>query len=650
MKGILRVDYEEELNEEQKKVVFAGEGPVLVIAGAGSGKTRTVTYRVARLVEEGIDPSSILLATFTNKAAREMLHRVECLLGISLEDMWGGTFHHIGNLILRREAKKIGYDNNYTIMDREDQKDLLEATIEEMGIDRRSRRFPKGDVVANIISLSRNTFISVEDILQKFYPQFFNWIDQLSALFALYQEKKRQLSLMDYDDLLYYTWLLLRENENTCRKYGNAFHHILVDEYQDTNLLQAEIIDLLAQEHHNILAVGDDAQSIYSFRGANFANIMRFPERYPDCQVFKLETNYRSTAPILDLANQVISFNRRQFPKVLHPMKKGGEKPVVVPLRDVMEQAEFVASQILELHNEGHDLREIAVLYRAHYHSMEIQMELTRRGIPFEIRSGLRFFEQAHIKDVVAYLKVVANPRDEMAWKRVLKLYPGIGKASAEKVWGVIVSSPDPLTTLEREEIISLLPVNARRSLISLKDLLFRLEDLDSSPSALIREVLEGGYRDYLITHYPNYQEREEDLEELANFALRYQSLDTFLSELALLGEMEGENVVRGGIEDDKVVLSTIHQAKGLEWDCVFMVWLCEGGFPSPRSLGKDEDIEEERRLFYVACTRAREHLFLCYPILGERNSARSMIRKPSRFLQELDPRSYTKWRGGMKR
>ena len=277
-------------------------------------------------------------------------------------------------------------------------------------------------------------------------------------------------------------------------------------------------------------------------------------------------------------------------------------------------------------------------------------MELTRRGIPFEIRSGLRFFEQAHIKDVVAYLKVVANPRDEMAWKRVLKLYPGIGKASAEKVWGVIVSSPDPLTTLEREEIISLLPVNARRSLISLKDLLFRLEDLDSSPSALIREALEGGYRDYLVTHYPNYQEREEDLEELANFALRYQSLDTFLSELALLGEMEGENVVRGGIEDDKVVLSTIHQAKGLEWDCVFMVWLCEGGFPSPRSLGKDEDIEEERRLFYVACTRAREHLFLCYPILGERNSARSMIRKPSRFLQELDPRSYTKWRGGMKR
>ncbi|MDI3543582.1 MAG: ATP-dependent helicase UvrD/PcrA [Candidatus Atribacteria bacterium] len=650
MKGILRVDYEEELNEEQKKVVFAGEGPVLVIAGAGSGKTRTVTYRVARLIEKGVDPSSILLATFTNKAAREMLHRVECLLGISLEDMWGGTFHHIGNLILRREAKKIGYDNNYTIMDREDQKDLLETTIEEMGIDRRSRRFPKGDVVANIISLSRNTFISVEDILQKFYPQFFDWIGQLSALFALYQEKKRQLSLMDYDDLLYYTWLLLRENENTRRKYGNAFHHILVDEYQDTNLLQAEMIDLLAQEYHNILAVGDDAQSIYSFRGANFANIMRFPERYPDCQVFKLETNYRSTAPILDLANQVISFNRRQFPKVLHPVKRGGEKPVVVPLRDVMEQAEFVASQILELHNEGYDLREIAVLYRAHYHSMEIQMELTRRGIPFEIRSGLRFFEQAHIKDVVAYLKVVANPRDEMAWKRVLKLYPGIGKASAEKVWGVIASSPDPLTTLEREEIISLLPVNARVSLASLKDLLFRLEDLDSSPSTLIREVLEGGYRDYLVTHYPNYQEREEDLEELANFSLRYQSLDTFLSELALLGEMEGENVVRGGIEDDKIVLSTIHQAKGLEWDCVFMVWLCEGGFPSPRSLGKEEDIEEERRLFYVACTRAREHLFLCYPILGERNHAHSMVRKPSRFLQELDPRSYTKWRGGMKK
>ena len=649
MKGILRIDYEEELNEEQKKVVFADEGPILVIAGAGSGKTRTITYRVARLIEEGVDPSSLLLATFTNKAAREMLHRVECLLGISLEGMWGGTFHHIGKLILRREAKKIGSYNNYTILDREDQKDLLESTIEEMGIDRRSRRFPKGDVIANIISMSRNTFISVEDILEKFYPQFLSWASQLSSLFALYQDRKRQLSLMDYDDLLYYTWSLLQEDENTRRKYGSAFHHILVDEYQDTNLLQAEIMDLLAQEHRNLLVVGDDAQSIYSFRGANFVNIMRFPERYPDCQIFKLETNYRSRAPILELANQIISFNRRQFPKVLHPMKKGGEKPVVVPLRDVMEQAEFVASQILELHDEGHDLQEIAVLYRAHYHSMEIQMELTRRGIPFEIRSGLRFFEQAHIKDVVAYLKVVANPRDEMAWKRVLKLYPGIGRALAEKVWGALSSSPDPLTTLEREEVFSLLPVNARVSLASLRDLLFHLEDLDSSPSTLIQEVLAGGYRDYLVAHYPNYEEREEDLEELANFALRYKSLETFLSELALLGEIEAENVVRGGIEDEKIVLSTIHQAKGLEWDCVFVVWLCEGGFPSPRSLGREENIEEERRLFYVACTRAREHLFLCYPILGERGRSRSMVRKPSRFLQELDPRSYTKWRGGRK-
>ncbi len=638
------IDYERELNEEQKAVVFAGDGPMLVIAGAGSGKTRTVTYRVAYLVERGVPPERILLATFTNKAAREMLHRVEDLLGVDLSRLWGGTFHHIGNLILRREARKVGYEPNYTILDREDQKDLLAVCVEELGIDLTKRRFPSPEVLANIITLSRNTLKSLEDILEAHYPQFLDWASHVVHLFTLYQGRKRRLNVVDYDDLLVYVFELLQNDDRTRRKYGELFRYILVDEYQDTNLLQAEIVDLLAEVHRNLLVVGDDAQSIYAFRGANFANILEFPKRYPDCQIFKLETNYRSTPEILNLANEVIGHNTRQFHKVLKPIRRKGQKPLVVALRDVIEQADFVATKILELREKGYSLDDMAVLYRAHYQSMEVQMEFTRRGIPFEVRSGIRFFEQAHIKDVVAHLRLIVNPYDEISWKRVLRLYPGIGRQIAERVWRVVAEAEDPLFALEREEVLLALPSGARESVTGVRELLLRLESLERDPALAIMAVLDGGYREYLVSHYANAQDRLEDLEELARFATRYKSLETFLSELALLGSMEGETILAGGFKDEKVVLSTVHQAKGLEWACVFLISLCEGAFPSPQSVNSEEELEEERRLFYVACTRAKDYLFLCYPVVGERLRGRPLIRRPSRFLQELSPSLYERY------
>ncbi len=640
-----RIDYERELNEEQKKVVFAGDGPMLVIAGAGSGKTRTVTYRVAYLVDRGVPPEAVLLATFTNKAAREMLHRVEDLLGVNLSRLWGGTFHHIGNLILRREARKVGYEPNYTILDREDQKDLLSVCVEELGIDTTKRRFPSPEVLANIITLSRNTLKSLEDILEAYYPQFLEWASHVVHLFTLYQERKRRLNVMDYDDLLAYLWEILRDDTRTRERYGTLFRYILVDEYQDTNLLQAEVVDFLAEVHRNLLVVGDDAQSIYAFRGANFANILEFPKRYPDCQIFKLETNYRSTPEILNLANEIIALNTRQFHKVLRPVRGRGEKPHVVALRDVLEQADFVATKILELRGRGYSLNDMAVLYRAHYQSMEIQMEFTRRGIPFEIRSGLRFFEQAHIKDVVAHLRLVVNPYDELSWKRVLRLYPGIGRQTAERVWRVVVEAEDPLFALERPDVLLALPRGAQESVEGVRKLLLHLEALERNPSLAIMAVLDGGYREYLVSHYPNARDRLEDLEELARFAARYSSLESFLSELALVGNMEGETILEGGLRDEKVVLSTIHQAKGLEWSCVFVVFLCEGAFPSPQSLGSEEELEEERRLFYVACTRARDYLFLCYPLVGGSVRGGSLIRRPSRFLRELSPSLYERYK-----
>jgi DNA helicase-2/ATP-dependent DNA helicase PcrA len=639
------LDYEKELNPQQLAVVKAAGGPILVIAGAGSGKTRVVTYRVAYLIESGVDPSRILLVTFTNKAAGEMLHRVQILVPGSMGvggRVWGGTFHHIGNRMLRRHASLVGYQPNFTILDREDAKSLMDACIADLKINPKGTRFPRGEVLEDLVGLSVNTRRPIDELVFERYPFFYELLDDIRAVAEHYRKRKRELNAMDFDDLLFYWETLLREHPEVRARYGGQFQHILVDEYQDTNRIQADIVDLLAEGHGNIMVVGDDSQSIYSFRGANFANILTFPQRYPKARVFKLEINYRSTPQILHLANISILNNRVQFPKELQTVRPAGSIPSLVPAQDTLDQAAFVAQKVAEIRDGGISLSQIAVLYRAHYHSMELQMELTRRGIPFEVRSGLRFFEQAHIKDVSAYLKIVSNPLDELAWKRALQLYPRIGKATAEKIWRTISSGvSDPKTAVEAKEVLEKIPARSRETWRSFSRTLAKLQGpkMASDPAGMIELILKEGYEAYLQSRYPNYESRADDLRQLAVFASQYSSCRDFLSELALLTSMEGEGTpVRGGDGDGMITLSSVHQAKGLEWSVVFIIWLAEGRFPSIRSLSESvgEGEEEERRLFYVAVTRARDELYLCYPRFAADRGGRELFQRPSRFISEL--------------
>jgi DNA helicase-2/ATP-dependent DNA helicase PcrA len=622
----------------------------LVIAGAGSGKTRVVTYRVAYLIESGVDPSGILLVTFTNKAAREMLHRVELLVPVAGGvggRVWGGTFHHIGNRILRRHAPLVGYHPNFTIFDREDAKNLMEACIADLKINPKGSRFPRGEVLENLVGMAVNTRRPIDELVLDRYPFFYDLLDDIRAVSERYRNRKRELNAMDFDDLLFYWEALLREHPEVRARYSEQFQHILVDEYQDTNLIQADIVDLLAEGHGNIMVVGDDSQSIYSFRGANFANILTFPERYPAAKIFKLEVNYRSTPQILDLANTSIIHNRFQFSKELRTVRPAGLMPSLVPAQDIMEQASFVAQRVAEIHEGGIPLSQVAVLYRAHYHSMELQMELTRRGIPFEVRSGLRFFEQAHIKDVSAYLKIICNPLDELAWKRVLLLYPRIGKATAEKIWRMIsAGASDPRVGVDAKEVLQKIPAGGRENWKLFSRLLARLRDpkMTSDPGGMIELVMKEGYEAYLQSRYPNYESRADDLRQLAAFAGQYSSCQDFLSELALLTSMEGETTsIRGEDGKGMITLSSVHQAKGLEWSVVFIIWLAEGRFPSLRSLAESggDGEEEERRLFYVAVTRARDELYLCYPRFAAERGGRAVIQRPSRFISELSEEGY---------
>ncbi len=648
-KSKINIDYEKELNPQQLEVVRAGSGPILVIAGAGSGKTRAVTYRVAYLIDSGVEPSKILLVTFTNKAAREMLGRVEQLFygtGHMNGSVWGGTFHHIGNRILRRHALLAGYQPNYTILDREDVKALMDDCLEDLNIDTKAGHFPKSEVLQNLASLSLNTQRAMEDIVFERYPFFYEEVEKIRAAVAHFQKRKRELNAMDFDDLLFLWKRLLEEHPDVRRRYGEQFQNILVDEYQDTNRIQADIIDLLSEGHGNIMAVGDDSQSIYSFRGAHFANIISFPERYPGAKVFKLETNYRSTPEILHLANTSIGNNRCQFPKVLQTVRSEGPVPALIASRDLLEQASFVARQVADARSRGVPLSQIAVLYRAHYHSMELQMELTRRGIPFEVRSGLRFFEQAHIKDVAAYLKVVCNAREEMAWKRILQLYPKIGKATAEKIWKLVsAGNSDPLAAVDAGEIRKKIPPPFREKWPDFSRILCRLRDLGktSGPAEMIEAVLQEGYEEYLYSKYPNYASRVEDLRQLVLFAQKYESCQDFLSELALLTSIEAEEAEPERNEDGAMKLTTVHQAKGLEWSVVFIIWLAEGKFPSIRSLAESasEGEEEERRLFYVAVTRARDELYLSYPRYAPDRGGGNTVQQPSRFITELCGEGY---------
>jgi DNA helicase-2/ATP-dependent DNA helicase PcrA len=711
-----RVRYEDELNQEQLDVVMAGEGPMLVIAGAGSGKTRALTYRVSRLIEDGIDPSDILLLTFTNKAAREMLSRVEQLVTIDTRRIWGGTFHSIGNRLLRQHAATIGYRSSFTILDAEDAKEMMESAISSLGIKTLEKRFPKGDVLIDIYSYLINTRTPLELHLENNYPHFGIYRDEMINVFRRYKERKQEANAMDFDDLLVNWKLLLDDYPDVSAALKRRYQYILVDEYQDTNKLQAEVVDAMAEVRRNVMVVGDDAQSIYSFRGASFENIITFPLRFPEAKIYKLEINYRSTRQILSLANASIAQNRFQFRKELQAVRGDGPDPAVVGVDDVFEQASFIAQRILELRDEGESLADIAVLYRSHYQSLELQMELSRRLIPYEIRSGIRFFEQAHIKDVIAYLKIVTNSRDELSWKRVMKLYPKVGEKTAAEVWARIGTAQNPLDAFlgGRESGVGSRPSerNTERSSdsrpptpesrrgagVSLKNLrdvlsIISSESMQHNPSESIRLIVERGYADYARAKFANSQARLDDLEQLSQYALRYDDTNAFLDEVALANPIAGEDVAVVGPEDEKIVLSSVHQAKGLEWRIVFVIWLADGRFPSQRALRvpggivrvKPKELheafeltdalvrgnadlaieempaeivedgpteheivipgeEEERRLFYVAVTRAKQELYLVFPVMARDRGGLDVLMEPSRFIRELPGDSYEKW------
>jgi DNA helicase-2/ATP-dependent DNA helicase PcrA len=635
------VNYKEHLNPEQLEVVMSKGGPALVIAGAGSGKTRTLTYRVAYLIESGVSSDCILLSTFTNKAARAMLSRVEILTNGNIERLWGGTFHHIGNRILRKHGFLLGYNVPYTIIDQEDSRRLIDACIAELGYSRKEKRFPRGSVIGDIISYAANSDTTINSVVEERYTYFLPYLNDILPIANRYEDRKRELNIMDFDDLLTNVRHLLTEFPEVRREYSEKFLHILVDEYQDTNSIQAEILDILALHHRNIMVVGDDSQSIYSFRGADFANIIFFPERYPDAKIYKLETNYRSTPEILNVANLSIVNNEQQFHKKLRPVREKGIRPVYVPVRNVAQQAYFVSQRIRDLLMEGVPLRDIAVLYRAHYHSMELQMEMTRQGIPFEIRSGLRFFEQAHIKDVTAFMRLIVNPFDEPAWMRALQLYDRIGKVTAQKIWEFVSRQKDPLSSVFSDNFLQCVNKTAVPGLLKLRGALKKILDCkkNNETEAIIGILLDGGYREYMEDKYSDVRYREEDIEQFVNFSTQFDSLEEFLNELALLTNPTEENeIYRHSENNDKIILSSIHQAKGLEWSTVFIIWCADGMIPLDRALRDPGGDHEERRLFYVAVTRAKDQLYFCHPLTDYTRRTGSTVLPPSRFLQELVP------------
>lgn len=646
----INIDYASELNEQQLAAVTASPGPLLVIAGAGSGKTRTLTYRVAYLLENGIDPRNILLLTFTNKAARQMLDRVANLLPVDASGLWGGTFHSIGNRMLRRHGSALGYSSGFSIMDREDQKDLINTVVAAAGINPKEMRFPKGDVLAEIFSFVVNTETPIDGLLAEKFPYFLPLLDQIKDVHVRYEKKKKSTNSMDFDDLLEKTLRMLKEHEEIAAFYRRQFQFILVDEYQDTNKIQADFIDTLASEHRNVMVVGDDAQSIYSWRGANFKNILAFPQRYPDAQVFKIEMNYRSVPDILRVANAAIAANVQQFRKQLSATRPTNSvKPAVVGLNDGGEQARFLAQRILELRDEGVELSEIAVLYRAHYHAIELQLELSRRGIPYVITSGVRFFEQAHVKDVTSFIRFIANPRDEVAFKRMVKLLPGIGGKSADNLWRAWESKLN-----EQGEVTSwserlLAMAVGAKSKKSWEQFARTLDEIapggrPNPPSEMITSIVEAVYDDYAKANFTNYELRREDLNQLAAFARQFKDVHEFLSQLALISNIDAEPALDQTADNEAVNLSSVHQAKGLEYHTVFVIWLTDGMFPSARSLETRDAIEEERRLFYVAITRARDELYLTYPHMRLNAGYGDMFQRPSRFLKEIPTQLVEDW------
>ncbi|MGB2599905.1 MAG: ATP-dependent helicase [Candidatus Omnitrophota bacterium] len=639
------IDFKGNLNQQQYEVVTGAEGPCLVLAGAGSGKTRTLIYRLAYLLERGVSPKNILLMTFTNKAAREMRDRAEMLLRYKPKGGWNGTFHHVGNRTLRMYAQHIGYKKDFGILDEHDSRDLVKSCMGKQEARVKEERFPKASIVRSIISFSVNTKKTIEDVLEEKYPYFLNFTRDIEEIRKTYDKKKKQSNNMDYDDLLV-QWKLMLETVPAARKrFTDQFLYILVDEYQDTNFLQADIIDILAERHKNVLVVGDDAQSIYSFRGARVDNILQFPKRFSDAKIFKLETNYRSTPEILGLANDSLKHNEKQFYKELKAVNEALEKPGLVEVKDLYTQASFVVQRILEMREEGLELKDVAVLFRAHYQSAELQMELVKRNIPYIVRGGIRFFEQAHIKDILSYLKIVTNSTDEISWMRALTLCPGIGPGYASRIFEHFLKNGSNLKGFLKTGASGSIPKKAQGGYTRfLKIMRAITRSEEETPGEMINLIMESGYETHILANFENAKDRIDDIHELVNFSHDYTSMQDFLNDITLRESFRGETVLGEREEDEFLVISTIHQAKGLEWDAVMIIGLCEGQFPHPKAMKDISEIEEERRLFYVASTRAKKYLYLIHPATRFDYQMGTVVARRSRFLEELDSKNYEVW------
>lgn len=629
----LSIDYRAALNSQQLAAVTAGEGPSLVIAGAGSGKTRTLVYRVAYLIDSGIDPSNILLLTFTRKSAQEMLERAGELIGARSQRVCGGTFHSVANLLLRRYGRSIGVEPGFTILDRGDAEDLIALVRSQLGLNEKDKRFPRKGTIMEMVSKSANTLRSLDEIILDEFGHFADHMEDLGRLQKAYQTAKRQKQLLDYDDLLVMLRELLLRDETARTTISRQYRYILVDEYQDTNRLQAEVIRQLASTHNNVMIVGDDSQSIYGFRGATFKNIMEFPTLFPGTTMYKLEENYRSTQPILNLANCIIDEAKEKYTKRLFTRKIDGPLPSLVEAAGENTQSRFIAQKIFELREEGVPLSEVAVLFRSSFHSFDLEIELSRKGLPFIKRGGVKFIETAHVKDLLAHVRVIANPLDTVSWHRVLMLVEGVGPKKAQDLLAALVKSEKPFQILR--EVTG-------RSGQGLKNLANTLESLsgaeDRRPSEQVNHVYEY-YLPILKEQYDDYPKRTRDLDHLHTIAEGYPGVDEFLADLALEPpDGSAVDVDAPDRDDERLVLSTIHSAKGLEWQCVFVIWVVDGRFPSVYSFVADEELEEERRLFYVAVTRAKRHLFLTYPINVFDKGSGMLLSKPSRFLDPVTP------------
>ena len=627
-----KLDYRKELNQAQYEAATTVEGPLLIIAGAGTGKTRTLVYRVAHLIDIGVDPRSILLLTFTRRAAEEMLRRASVLIDNRCSQVAGGTFHSFANLALRQYGRAIDLPPSFTIMDRPDSEDAIQLMRAEMGLNNKDKRFPRKQTVAEIFSMAVNKQTRIADLLETDYPHLLDSLDDLLPLYERYVAYKSTKGLLDYDDLLTKLRDLLADHEAVRRRLSQIYQFIMVDEYQDTNPLQSRIVRLLAAEHDNVAVVGDDAQSIYSFRGADFRNIMDFPEIFPNTRIIKLEENYRSTQPILNLTNEIIRRAQERYEKDLYTRKREGEKPILVQAESEQMQSRFVCQKILELREQGVPLWDIAVLFRSSFHSFDLELEMARHNIPFVKRGGFQFMETAHIKDLLAHLRILANPQDAVSWNRVLLLLEGVGPQMSQKIVRSIVEGKDPSERLRSFQ------ANGRISL-GLKTLAQALQVTAEAerPTEQAQYLMQYYVPILKRIHPEDHPKRLKDLEHFLAITERYRSLGQLLSDMAL----EPPNDSVAGVlavdpDEGPVVLSTIHSAKGLEWHSVFIIWALEGRFPSFYNINSDEELEEERRLLYVASTRAKENLFISYPVKVFDRGLRMVLSRPSQFIEGI--------------